>query len=375
MIYLTGTVEEIADRIKNQKQSLIIYGAGMIGATIIPGYLEEMGLTGYVDCYVDADIRKQGGGITADRRCIPIYGPERLKDCCDDTVIIITNSNFMPIVAMLENMEKLRQTPAYIWPVILEQRAARETGKNDLKSRQGRELIPKKINYCWFSGKEMPDYLKRCVETWHRHCPDYEIVRWDEHNYDVNSNRYMRQAYESEKWGFVPDIARLDILYQYGGIYLDTDVELLKSLDELLCLPGFAGVEKWGNINLGGCSGCVAGHPVIKKILDFRINEPFVYPDGTLNTTTCGYYETKPLMELGFKPNNTVQQIQDFTVFSSDYFQPYDYMSGKVSLTQNTFSIHHFNGGWLDKEHMAEREETQKQYRRMTEGMRKIGER
>ena len=94
-------------------------------------------------------------------------------------------------------------------------------------------MIPKKIHYCWFGGNPMPEKDKKCIESWKRYCPDYEIIRWDESNYDVSKNRYMKEAYEEKKWGFVPDYARLDIIYNEGGIYLDTDVELVKNLDDL----------------------------------------------------------------------------------------------------------------------------------------------
>ena len=104
----------------------------------------------------------------------------------------------------------------------------------------------------------MPGSLKRCIDSWKKYCPDYEIKRWDESNYDISKSSYMKGAYESKKWGFIPDYARLDILYNYGGFYLDTDVELVRSLDELRYQPAFSGVEKWSVVNIGGCSGAVA---------------------------------------------------------------------------------------------------------------------
>ena len=225
--------------------------------------------------------------------------------------------------------------------------------------------IPKVINYCWFSGNPMPEYLVKCIESWKRFCPDYKIVRWDEDNYDVGKNIYMKQAYEAGKWGFVPDIARLDILYNYGGLYIDTDVEIIKNLDDLLGNEAFTGVEKWGNINMGGCSGAVPHHPMIKKMLDFRINEEFIMQDGSLNLTTCGYYETMPFIQEGFIPDNTTQTIDGMTIYSSDYFQPYDYMSGETCITKNTHSIHHFNGGWIDEKHKEERQKTKDNYQKM----------
>lgn len=183
----------------------------------------------------------------------------------------------------------------------------------------------------------------------------------------------MKQAYEAKKWGFIPDIARLDILYNYGGIYIDTDVEVVRNLDDLLVYEAFTGVEKWGSVNMGGCSGAVPHHPMIKKILDFRLNERFIREDGTMNLTTCGYYETIPFVNMGYIPNNTVQTIGGMTLLTSDYFHPYDYMSGETIITDNTYSIHHFNGGWLDENYRAERERTKEEHqkilRRISENM------
>ena len=162
-------------------------------------------------------------------------------------------------------------------------------------------------------------------------------MRWDESNYDVNKNRYMQEAYERQKWGFVPDYARLDILYHYGGIYIDTDVELVRNLDELLYQQAFCGVEKWGNVNMGNCSGAVPGHPMIKKMLEEREKVSFIREDGGLNLETCGVYETRPLIREGMCVD-------------------------KLNMTENTFSIHHFNGGWLDEKAKQQRTITQMQY-------------
>ena len=120
-----------------------------------------------------------------------------------------------------------------------------------------KQMIPKKIHYMWLGGKEIPRNLQLCIDSWKKYCPDYEIVQWNESNYDIGKNKYMKMAYENKKYGFVPDYARLDILYNYGGIYMDTDVEVVRSLDDLLYQSAFCGVEKWQTINFGGCSGCL----------------------------------------------------------------------------------------------------------------------
>ena len=139
-------------------------------------------------------------------------------------------------------------------------------------------------------------------------------------------------------------------------------MELVRNLDELLYQQAFCGVEKWGNVNMGNCSGAVPGHPMIKKMLEEREKVSFIREDGGLNLETCGVYETRPLIREGMCVDNRVQMVSGMTVYSSDYFSPYDYMSGELNMTENTFSIHHFNGGWLDEKAKQQRKITQMQY-------------
>ena len=282
--------------------------------------------------------------------------------------MIITNSHFYPIVKALDELKELEEVEAYIAPV-MQVTELKNAVKASPVMLEKEPVIPKVIHYCWFSGKEMPDEFKRNIEGWERCCPGYEIRRWDESNYDVGKNPYMAAAYEHKKWGFIPDYARLDILYHQGGIYMDTDVELVRNLDELLYQPAFCGVEKWGNINMGGCSGAVAHHPMLWEMLQEREKISFIKEDGSLNLETCGIYETRPFIRAGMRIDNQVQNIGGMTVYSSDYFHPYDYMSGELTVTENTFSIHHFNGGWLDQKAKEQREKTRKLYQAVLQRM------
>ena len=356
-----GNYDEIAGDIKSNNKKIIVYGAGMIGTILVPYLVEKYNLYTNLICYLDGDKRKQGEKIIIGDCSYEIKSPRLLGGLSQNTVILITNSNYHPIVDLLDGIDEIKDNEAYIIPILQVLNTHEKKEKIGLHKCE-KQLIPKKIHYCWFSGNPLPEYLIRCIESWKKICPDYEIIRWDESNYDIEKSTYMKQAYQEKKWGFVPDVARLDILYNEGGIYLDTDVELIRNLDDLLYQEAFSGVEKWGNVNMGGCSGTVPHNPIIKDLLEFRRNELFVLKDGSLNQTTCGYYETKPLILKGMKPDNTIQEIENLTIYSSDFFHPYDYMSGETHVTENTFSIHHFNGGWLDKKSAAEREKTVSQY-------------
>ena len=203
-------------------------------------------------------------------------------------------------------------------------------------------MIPKVIHYCWFGGNEMSALEKKCIESWKTQCPDYEIVRWDETNYDVTKNPYMQQAYAAKKWGFVPDYARLDILYQHGGFYLDTDVELLQSLDALRTQAAFAGIGCTGGVALGLGFGAEAGNALVKAMRDDYDTVSFLNPDGSLNTAPCVKYQTRLLKEKGFVDEDRLQQVESMTIYPTEYFCPMHYETGALTLTDHTVSIHHY---------------------------------
>lgn len=211
-------------------------------------------------------------------------------------------------------------------------------------------MIPKKIHYCWFSGKKMPKEFENYIETWKKFCPDYEIVRWDESNYDINQNSYMRNAYKEKRWGFVPDYARFDIIYREGGIYLDTDVELIKSPDSLLDNPAFLGFEDNNFINPGLGFGAEKNNPVMKALRDIYENIDFYKHDGSLNLVPSPYYVTEKLKSLGVKTDNQLQRLDDITIYPSDYFGAKNYYTGKINSTENTYSVHHFSCTWMTRE-------------------------
>lgn len=207
-------------------------------------------------------------------------------------------------------------------------------------------MIPKVIHYCWFGGNPIPEKDKRYIESWKNMCPDYEIVQWDESNYDITKNRYMKEAYEAKKWGFVPDFARLDIIYENGGIYLDTDVELIKNLDDLLDNKGFMGFEDGKNVNPGSCIAAEKNHPTIKKLMDIYKDLSFLNQDGTYNTTPSPVMNTDFLLEHGLKQNDQKQIVADLTIYPTEYFCPKDFFTEKINVTNSTYSIHWFNASW-----------------------------
>lgn len=206
--------------------------------------------------------------------------------------------------------------------------------------------IPKIIHYCWFGGAELPEDVQKCIESWKMYCPDYKIIRWDETNFDYNKYRYTKEAYEHKKWAFVSDVARLDIVYHYGGIYLDTDVELVKSLDALLDEPAFMGFERGRKVATGLGFGAEKGNSVIKANLEAYENMLVLLEDGKLNMPSCPRVTTACLEELGLFREDRYQKLENVVVYPSEYFCPMLLEDGSAETTENTVSIHHYFATW-----------------------------
>lgn len=220
--------------------------------------------------------------------------------------------------------------------------------------RKGKVMIPKVIHYCWFGGNPIPQKDQEYIASWKRFCPDYEVIEWNETNYDITKNIYMREAYDAKKWGFVPDYARFDIIYNHGGIYLDTDVELVKSLDGLLADKAFIGFENKNYVAAGLGFGAIKGHETIKALRDFYDELSFVKEDGSYNLTPSPMYQTDCMVKRGLALENTKQIVADITVYPTEYFCPKDNALNNIEITENTYSIHHFNASWFDDKQQKE---------------------
>lgn len=215
--------------------------------------------------------------------------------------------------------------------------------------------IPKKIHYCWFGKSKIPKAFQENIDTWKINCPDYEIIKWDESNYDITKNRYMKEAYESRKLGFVPDYARLDIVNTYGGIYLDTDVKVLRSFDELLQFDLFCGFEDKNYVAFGLGFGSVPNNNILKNLLGMYDNEIFVKEDGTLNLIPSPKYQTEGMKKFGFTMNGKTQVIKNMVVLSSVYLAPIN-MNGIGRVTPETYSIHQYAATWFDEQQRNKKE-------------------
>lgn len=207
-------------------------------------------------------------------------------------------------------------------------------------------MIPKVIHYCWFGRGQMPKLALKCIESWKKYCPDYEIKEWNEDNFDLDMYPYVREAYDARKFAFVTDVVRLYALYHEGGIYMDTDVEVIKPLDSLLQYDAVSGFESPTQIQTG-LMASRDGHPLFKELLDEYNGIHFRRPDGTLDTTTNVTRISNTCLKYGLRLDNTLQTVCGFTLLPKDYLCPKSYKTGELELTANTLCIHHFSGSWV----------------------------
>lgn len=200
----------------------------------------------------------------------------------------------------------------------------------------------------------MPESAKNCIASWRKFLPDYEIKEWNEDNFDVNIIPYTKEAYEAKKYAFVSDYARFWILYHNGGIYFDTDVEVIKPMDDILERGAFLGIEQGPAMYTrplvapGLGMGAISGLKFYKEMLDYYASLKFILSDGTLNTATIVEYTTRELYEMGMKDSNTLQQVGDIWIYPANVFCPMDSTTGITRITEESVSIHHYDASWLN---------------------------
>lgn len=227
--------------------------------------------------------------------------------------------------------------------------------------------IPKVIHYCWFGRNPKPKLAEKCIKSWKKYCPDYEIIEWNEDNFDFSKSVYCKEAYEAEKWAFVTDYARLTILYEHGGIYFDTDVELLKNIDNLLdnqCFMGIEQSERCVQVATGLGLGAEKHFPLIREMLDDYEGAKFYKEDGSYDITTCTVRNARILKRHGYVEQDCNQLIAGAMIYASEYFSPMHMESGIIRKTKNTYSIHHYGLSWTSEEHQKERRKKMKKLRR-----------
>jgi len=344
------TVEEFELAVENS-EGLVCYGVGKYFQIFIEQYHNSNVLKRLLYC-IDIDEAKHGKEIVVEDKRIMIYSPQMLNSIKNkNLILLITNYRYDLVIEDLGRKGYLENIRYYcfthLFGMILENNAMIKIIPADIRITP-EPVIPKKIHYCWFGGAPLPDKYKKWMESWKRFCPDYEIIRWDESNYDIKKNAYMYEAYQCKKWGFVPDYARLDIVYENGGIYLDTDVELVANLDDLLYQEAWFGFEQEKFVNLGLGFGAEKGCSIIGEMRNFYENRHFINKDGEPDLTASPTYQTSLLTKKGLYLNGEYQRLGDVAIYPEKMFCGKCPHTRRIRLTTYTRSIHHFEASWTD---------------------------
>lgn len=329
-------------------KKLIVFGAGVTFKSFAVGGGKD--LTDRIAFCVSNNTDQHGQTILYNDKKITVYSIEKvLEERKEDICIIILVKYPWQIIDQLSADRRFREYD-YISSEEIEF-VRREDSANEkellfpLKQVEER-LIPKVIHYCWFGNNLIPEKYKVYIDSWKKFCPDYEIKLWNEDNFDISSNRFMKDAYDAGDYAFVSDYARLDIIYRHGGIYLDTDVELIKNLDDLLYQKMFAGFESDEYVAFGLGFGAVKGHKVIKAIMD----EYEVIEYKKDKVIPCPQHQTRVLKRFGLVTNGEHQILKDITIYPAKMFCPKNYDTWHTVIKDYTHSIHHFDATWFDED-------------------------
>lgn len=334
---------DFVNRVKNKK--VYCFGAGKYFKDF---FNEQYGIK--VEAIIDNFCYMENKNLIVNSTIIDIISMDVFKEIYDSScAVVITCLAFEDILCQLDSMEQFENMDCYIELFI---RNYTEHQEVNIENNCEKELIPKKIHYCWFGGLEIPDEYKKNIESWKKYCPDYEIIRWDETNYDVRKNNYIRQAYDSRKWAFVSDYARVDILYHEGGLYFDTDVEIIKPFDEFLRWNMFCGFESTKFVSWGVGFGSVAGEKILKEVLDVYEHMSFLQEDGSCNMITCPVIQSNILEQNGFRMDGSFQMKDGIAVYPQEYFSPIKFIRGFGRITDSTHSIHHYSASWTNTKQM-----------------------
>lgn len=356
MIYKSSLLSELRTQ---EGKNIYCFGAGKAFDNFIYEFSDYQ-LQNHIKAIVDNNL----GKINVKKKVVnnirmPIISlEEMLKKIRDSDFILITTAFYEEVIYQLERIEILKNNRYCVYAMT----RIEQYDYDRLQIKIPEKLstisniqIPKTIHYCWFGGKMIPEQYRKWMESWKRLCPDYEIVEWNESNYDVHKSKYISQAYEQKKWAFVSDYARIDIINEYGGVYLDTDVELIKNIDELLKNNAFCGFESNRYVAYGLGFGSKKNNLILDEIKHYYDTVGFILDDGRLNQVTCPVVQTEIMKKHGLECNGEFQIVDGMTVYPSRILCGMSPHSFRIERNPvYTYAIHHFEGSWVDDKHSKE---------------------
>ncbi|MDR0920547.1 MAG: hypothetical protein LBM93_15075 [Oscillospiraceae bacterium] len=354
-------LNEISDK------RIICYGAGGTLKDFLCANNGHIRITEKIEAILDNDTNISGKKIYINKRSVAVTTLSEFISANNDLqnsviLLLVSNKYIFEVIKQFDTISEFDGLVCYHGLTALDW--GREIYpplplKPTLPTPKKNYQIPKIIHYCWFGHNKIPPLQQECIKSWGEFCPEYEMRLWNEETYDLSTVPiYVKQAYEAKKYAFVSDYVRLDVVYKFGGFYLDTDVELLKSIDIFSKYKSIFAFETYNLINTGLIFGSISNDADVKSLLDIYNNIIFKYEDNSFNMTACPYYHTDYFRTKKIQINNTLQFLSEVLFLPSDFFSPlcetYTESGTKeltlFALTDNTYGIHRYECSWFDKE-------------------------
>lgn len=297
---------------------------------------------------VDNSLEKQGNTVEISGRNYLVTTPDEIQNVSNYVILITVSLAYQEAICQqLSAMNLPKETVCYSLPLMTYSDKAADNSCVDIYFANRKEKkIPAKIHSFWFSREDKPDLYKRCLESWYKYCPNFEVIEWNADNYDISKNQYMQEAFAYKKWAFVSDFARLDVLYKFGGIYMDMDVELVSSMDFLLYADSFFCRQEDGLLELGSGFGVMAGDSLIQKMLHTYVGRKLIKQNGEIDKTPQPEWLSDVLTEYGLNKCHDSQIVRERLILSNDYITCAARKKSGEQLAR--LGIHWHNGGWLD---------------------------
>ena len=332
-------IESYFEKLKTK--DIICWGNGKHYRNITYPFLQKSGLIKNLKGFADASDKEKLAQMDRDK-----------------TVILIAVTGYDEILGQLKADERLsgfEAVPSIYLEALYEDMLLLSVKKPPLNYRkEDKPVIPKLIHAIWFSGDPMPDLYLRCLESWKKYAPDYEIKIWNMETYKPDKCLFFEQAIEHKNWAFASDYARADLLYRYGGIYMDLDVEMLRPIDDLLYNDAYMSFESLDRIECGSGMGSRPGHPIIKEICESYEKRPYLKEDGTWDNSTCPVRYTQVIEKHGLKKDGGFQFVEDVTVYPFEVLTGKSFDTGIIYSSDLSYTVHHHNGSWIpDPAHKA----------------------
>lgn len=337
-------------------KKIIIYGAGNNFEKMLE-MGEEFNIGAAIKFVIDKN--RTNRTYTYSGYSWSILGIEEAERIADpkNHILIITIEKYIEVISMLDELKAFDGMESYLWFGFLSVHTGATYSQPFAMNTSCNYHIPKVIHYCWFGDKELGEREIRCINSWKKTNPEYELQKWDQNNFDIASIPYVKEAYEAKKYGFVADYARYDILYRYGGFYFDLDVELLKPIDVLCGNRGVISFESLNLINSGSILAAVSGDKFIGGLKNSYSGRHFLLEDGGYDETPCSARETQFFKKMGAAIDDTYQIVDGVLILPHEVFAPVNQYSGAYELTMNTMGIHNFECSWFEEDMRQEWEE------------------